>query len=70
MRYRWKLLIILLIVAIVPLLALRTLGARHLHKLGDELIRQTVMDRKTLVNQLIDSQFDFSLYLMLSTLLH
>ncbi len=42
MRYRWKLLIILLIVAIIPPLALRTFLAKHQHRLGDELYRQTL----------------------------
>lgn len=69
MRYRWKLLIILLVVAIIPPLALRTFGAMHLHKLGNELIRQPLMGKETLVNQLIDRQFDFSLYLMLAMIL-
>lgn len=46
MKYRWKLLIMLLIVAVIPPLALRTFGAEHLHRLGDELIRQTLKDRE------------------------
>ncbi len=69
MRYRWKLLIILLMVAIIPPLALRTFGVIHLHKLGNELIRQTPLVREPLVNQLISNQFDFSLYLMLAMIL-
>ena len=69
MRYRWKLLIILLVVAIIPPLALRTFGVKHLHRLGDELIRQTPLVRESLVNQLISNQFNFSLYLMLAMIL-
>jgi len=69
MRYRWKLLIILLLVAIIPPLALRTFGVMHLHKLGNELIRQTPLVREPLVNQLISNQFEFSLYLMLAMIL-
>ncbi len=69
MRYRWKLLIILLVVAIIPPLALRTFGVMHLHKLGNELIRQTPLVREPLVNHLISNQFDFSLYLMLAMIL-
>ena len=69
MKYRWKLLIILMIVAIIPPLALRTFGAMHLHKLGNELIRQTPPVRELLVYQLISNQFEFSLYLMLAMIL-
>jgi len=69
MKYRWKLLIMLMIVAIIPPLALRTFGVMHLHKLGNELIRQTPVVREPLVNQLISNQFAFSLYLMLAMIL-
>ncbi len=38
MKFRWKLLILLLILAMVPVLVLRTFGARHLQMLSAELV--------------------------------
>lgn len=38
MKFRWKLLILLLILAMLPVLVLRTFGARHLQMLSTELV--------------------------------
>jgi hypothetical protein len=43
MKYRWKLLIMLMIVEIIPPLTLRTFGVMHLHKLGNENIFKFIL---------------------------
>jgi sigma-B regulation protein RsbU (phosphoserine phosphatase) len=41
MRFRWKLMILLLLIAIVPMTAMRFLGMRGVRMLGDELVART-----------------------------
>lgn len=41
MRFRWKLMILLLVIAIVPMTAMRIFGTRGLMKLGDELVARS-----------------------------
>ncbi|MGD9051979.1 MAG: SpoIIE family protein phosphatase [Desulfobacterales bacterium] len=41
MRFRWKLLILLIIIALVPVLVMRTFGVHGLRRLGAELVSQT-----------------------------
>ena len=53
MRFRWKLMILLITIAIVPIMAMRILGMRGVRVLGDELVarsRQNLND--TTKNQL------------------
>lgn len=45
MRYRWKLLILLLLMTLVPMLVTRTFGVRAVGKLGDELIYRMTQNR-------------------------
>ncbi len=51
MRYRWKLMILLLLIAIVPVGAMRMLGIRGVRSLSDELVART---RQNLSRQAID----------------
>jgi sigma-B regulation protein RsbU (phosphoserine phosphatase) len=41
MRFRWKLMILLLLIAIVPMIAMRILGTRGVRMLGDELVARS-----------------------------
>jgi len=41
MRFRWKLLILLIVIALVPVLVMRTFGVHGLRRLGAELVSQT-----------------------------
>ncbi|CAB1065253.1 Serine phosphatase RsbU, regulator of sigma subunit [Olavius sp. associated proteobacterium Delta 1] len=41
MRFRWKLMILLLLIAIVPITAMRMLGTRGVRMLGDELVARS-----------------------------
>ncbi|MGD8989953.1 MAG: SpoIIE family protein phosphatase [Desulfobacterales bacterium] len=41
MRFRWKLLILLIFIALVPVLLMRTFGVHGLRRLGAELVSQT-----------------------------
>jgi len=41
MRFRWKLMILLLLIAVVPITAMRILGMRGVRVLGDELVARS-----------------------------
>ncbi|MBW2488188.1 MAG: SpoIIE family protein phosphatase [Deltaproteobacteria bacterium] len=41
MRFRWKLLILLIVIAMVPVLVMRTFGVHGLRRLGTELVSRT-----------------------------
>ena len=41
MRFRWKVLILLIVIARVPILAIRSFGVHGLRRLGAELVSQT-----------------------------
>ena len=41
MRFRWKLMILLLLIALVPITAMRILGMRGVRMLGDELVARS-----------------------------
>ena len=41
MRFRWKLLILLIVIAIVPIVAMRTFGARSARSLATQLMAQS-----------------------------
>ncbi|UCF92463.1 MAG: SpoIIE family protein phosphatase [Desulfobacterales bacterium] len=41
MRFRWKLLVVLLIIALVPIMFMRTLGVRSVRRLAEELIARS-----------------------------
>jgi hypothetical protein len=41
MRFRWKLLILLIVIALVPVLVMRTFGVHGLRQLGAELVSQS-----------------------------
>ena len=45
MRYRWKLLILFLVLTLVPILIMRTFGIRAVRKLGDELVSRMSAER-------------------------
>ncbi len=45
MRFRWKLLILLLSISIIPIMVLRTFGVGTIRRLGDELGRAAVVSR-------------------------
>lgn len=47
MRFRWKLLILLLLIAVVPVTAMRTVGVRGVRRLARELVAQS---RKNLID--------------------
>jgi len=59
MRYRWKLLILLLTIALIPILMMTTLGARQVRLLGDMLVSQTrehhIADVESGLRLLVDS---------------
>ena len=48
MRFRWKLLILLVVISLVPIITARTLGTRAVRRLGEELVSRT---RERLVHQ-------------------
>ena len=51
MRYRWKLMILLLLIALVPIGTMRIFGIRGVRQLGDELVSRT---RKNLSQRVTD----------------
>ncbi len=59
MRFRWKLLILLILIAIVPIVAMRTFGVRAVRSLADQLIANTmetrISDAKSHLGTFIDS---------------
>jgi len=59
MRYRWKLLILLLAISMVPVMAGRTFGVHGFRKLGDTLISQSrkhsTAQMKSRLKLLVDS---------------
>ena len=46
MRFRWKLMILLLLIAIVPMIAMRFLGSHGVRILGDELVERSRLNLK------------------------
>ncbi len=59
MRFRWKLLILLIAIALVPVLVMRTFGVHGLRRLGAELVTQTsdnlVINAQKQLHLLVDS---------------
>ena len=59
MRYRWKLLILLLAIAIIPILIARVFGVHSIRKLGNELVAQSqdnlVANMENRMHVLVDS---------------
>jgi len=45
MRYRWKMLILFLTIAMVPIMAFRTFSVRAVRQMGDELVSRTRENR-------------------------
>jgi len=45
MRYRWKILILFLTIAMVPIMVIRTVGIRSVRRLGNELVLQARANR-------------------------
>ena len=45
MRYRWKMLILFLIIAMVPIMVIRTFGVRAVRQMGDELVSRSRENR-------------------------
>lgn len=45
MRYRWKMLILFLTIAMVPIMAIRTFGVRAVRQMGDALVSQSRENR-------------------------
>jgi len=45
MRYRWKMLILFLTIAMVPIMVIRTFGVRAVRQMGDELVSQSRENR-------------------------
>lgn len=59
MRFRWKLLILLILIAMVPIVAMRTFGARSARTMATQLISQSrqdaISDTKSRLTLFIDS---------------
>ena len=45
MRYRWKILILFLAIAMVPIMVIRTFGGRGVRQMGDELVSRSRKNR-------------------------